>query len=131
VAVDKAGNLYLSDRSIIEKVDAAGNVSILAGTEGVYGFQDGAGNIAKFGWAFQLRADGAGNVYVADPQNYRVRLVSPSGQVSTLAGSGLQGSLDGNAAVASFSLVAGMAVNKEGGIFVADLLNNRIRKISK
>jgi predicted RNase H-like HicB family nuclease len=131
VAVDEAGNVYVADQNNnkIRKISPSGLVSTLAGS-GALGFADGQGIAASFKYPRGLAVDGSGNVYVADSYNHTIRKISPSGLVSTLAGSGNQGFADGTATTAMFSYPAGVAVDSYGNVYVADFHNNRIRKIS-
>jgi sugar lactone lactonase YvrE len=88
VAVDSAGNIYVADtgNNIIRKVTSAGLVSTLAGEAGIAGSSDGVGTQALFNSPEALAVDSAGNIYVADTDNYSIRKITPSGIVSTLAG---------------------------------------------
>ncbi len=131
VAADASGNVYVADRynQRIRKITPSGVVSTLAGT-GVAGFADGSGTTAQFNNPWGVAVDSAGNVYVADQNNNRIREISPSGVVSTLAGSGINSFADGSAATAQFSNPFGVAVDSSGTVYVADRYNNRIRKIS-
>lgn len=131
VAVDRAKNIYVADRDNhrIRKVTPAGLVSTLAGS-GERGFADGLGAYAKFYWPAGLTLDEAGNVYVADTWNNRIRMISPSGQVTTLAGSGSEGFADGPPTQAKFFRPGAVAVDPSGNVYVADTFNNRIRKIT-
>ncbi|BDD12615.1 hypothetical protein FUAX_50470 (plasmid) [Fulvitalea axinellae] len=138
VAVDAGGNIYVVDninnriRKIVQNSDGTVNVSTLAGT-GEYGFRDGDGSTAKFRNPFGVVVDGSGNVYVADYDNHRIRKISKGSggtiNVSTLAGSGGAGFLDGDGAMAKFYFPYGVAVDAEGNVYVADFDNSRIRKI--
>jgi serine/threonine protein kinase, bacterial len=77
-----------------------------------------------------VAVDGAGNVYVADELNNLIEKISPSGEVSNLAGSGSYGSANGTGTAASFNGPYGVAVDRSGNAYVADAGNNLIRKIS-
>ena len=94
------------------------------------GFLDGNGSTARFNFPQGLATDAGGNVYVADTSNHRIRKVTPSGLVSTLAGSGVAGFLDGTGTIARFDLPTGVATSGLGDVYVADEQNHRIRKIT-
>jgi sugar lactone lactonase YvrE len=104
-------------------------VTTLAG--GREGFADGAGASASFNTPSALALDAAGNLYVADTGNNRVRKVTPEGVVTTLAGDGAAGYVDGPAAEARFDSPVGVAVDKDGAVYVADTYNDRVRVITK
>jgi len=135
VAVDGAGNLYIADTGnlTIRRITAAGVVSTIAGFPGSYGSADGMNGAARFNSPGRLALDGAGNLYVADTQNYTVRKITPSGTnwvVSTIAGQpGRSGSSDGTNSDARFSIPAGIALDIAGNLYVADTGNETIRKI--
>jgi hypothetical protein len=132
VAVDGTGNVFVADgNNTIRKITPTGVVATLAGSAGLSGSADGTGAAARFCRPSGLAVDGVGNVFVADNENNTIRKVTPSGVVTTLAGSaGLSGSADGTGAAASFSWPQGVAVDGAGNVFVADSQNNAIRKIS-
>ena len=133
VAVDSAGNLYVADADnhTIRKVTAAGVVTTLAGTAGVFGSTDGMGTAARFNGPRGVAVDGAGNVYVADTLNYTIRKVTATGVVTTLAGiAGFAGSADGTGTAARFFVPSGVAVDSAGNVYVADTGNHTIRKIT-
>ena len=130
VVVGAGGNLYVSDtlNNRIRIITPGGVVSTLAGSS--WGFQDGPGTSAKFANPEGVAVDAAGNVYVADMLNHRIRIITPDGIVSTFAGSGFGGYGDGIAASASFTHPMGVAVDAAGNVYVADQGNNCIRKIA-
>jgi len=131
IAVDIAGNIYVADddNHSIRKITTSGVVSTLAGN-GTPGFADGTGTSAQFNSPLGVALDVAGNIYVADGDNNRIRKITPAGVVSTFAGSGIYGFADGPGATARFSDVYGLTVDADGNVFVADTFNHRIRKIT-
>ncbi|MDQ6891269.1 MAG: hypothetical protein M3167_01130 [Acidobacteriota bacterium] len=129
LAVDGAGDVYVSGHNKIQKVSPEGTVTTLAGS-GDPGSADGAGALASFRGPAGLAVDLSGNVYVADRGNNTIRKVTPSGIVTTLAGSGSPGSADGTGTAASFNSPAGVALDASGNLYVADSANNKIRKIT-
>ncbi|WEA03845.1 DUF6443 domain-containing protein [Mucilaginibacter sp. SJ] len=130
VAVDASGNVYVADtfNNKIRKITPAGVVSDLAGS-GSAGTADGQGAAAAFSQPFSIVVDASGNLFVTDRVNARIRKITPSGFVSTLAGS-TSGYLDGTGAAAKFNAPTGLAIDKQGNLFVTDEANNRIRKIT-
>jgi sugar lactone lactonase YvrE len=129
VAVDASGKVYVSDENnaLIREITSAGVVSTLAGSSD--GYADGTGASAKFFGPDGVVLDAAGNLYVADYTNNRIRKVSPAGAVTTLAG-GTQGYADGTGATAQFFGPTGIAIDGSGNLYVADTYNQRIRKIT-
>ena len=132
VAVDGAGNVYVADsrNHAIRKVTPSGTVTTLAGKGGVHGSADGTGTAATFYFPESVAVDSGGTVYVADRSNHKIRKVTPGGVVTTYAGSGSAGNLDGTGAAAQFSQPYGVAVDGAGNVYVADTSNHRIRKIA-
>ncbi len=133
IALDKEGWLYVADcyNHQIKKVSPTGTVSLLAGTGKPGHANNSNGLLASFNYPVSLALDTAGNVYVSDEGNRQIRKITPSGSVSTLAGSGTTGSQDhSNGLLASFNQPNGIAVDKQGNVFVADQLNHKIRKVS-
>jgi len=131
VAVDASGNVYVADsnNNMIRKITSVGVVTRLAGA-GSMGFTDGTGTAAKFNLPEGVAVDASGNVYVADTFNHRIRKITSSGVVTTLAGSGSEAFADGTGAAASFCRPSGVAVDASGNVYVADTFNYRIRKIT-
>jgi sugar lactone lactonase YvrE len=131
IAVDTAGNVYVPDRdnNRIRKITAVGEVSTLAGSSDA-GFVDGRGAAAKFSGPYGVAVDTAGNVYVADTYNHSIRKITAAGEVSSLAGSGEYGSADGVGAAAQFAYPIGIAVDVAGNVYVGDVNNSSIRKLT-
>jgi sugar lactone lactonase YvrE len=134
LAVDAAGNLYVADtfNATIRKVAADGTVSTLAGTAGSRGDADGTGAAAQFNNPSGVALDTAGNLYVADTYNDTIRKITPSGVVTTLAGSaGISGAADLTGNNALFNQPYDVAVDPAGNIYVTDTGNATIRKITQ
>jgi sugar lactone lactonase YvrE len=131
VTVDATGNLFVADTSNhkIRKITPAGVVTTLAGS-GAAGSIDGTGTAASFYYPSDVAVDSSGNAYVADSRNNKIRKITPSGVVTTLAGSGELGFADGQGISAKFYLPQGVAVDGSGNIYLADSYNYRIRKIT-
>jgi sugar lactone lactonase YvrE len=136
IAVDHSGNIYVSDsyNQRIRMITAAGVVTTIAGSgmtgPANGGYHDGAAASAQFQSPFGLAVDASGNIFIADAGNNRIRELSASGVVSTVAGDGSTGFADGAASSAEFAAPEGIAIDAHGNIFVADWGNNRIREIS-
>jgi sugar lactone lactonase YvrE len=134
IAVDGFGNVYVADtgNSTIRKITPGGAVTTLAGYSQTTGSADGTGSAARFNYPQGVAVDEYGNVYVADSWNNMVRKITPSGIVTTLAGTaGVNGgSSDGTGSAARFNQPNGVAVDGAGNVYVADTLNNTIRRIT-
>lgn len=132
VAVDSAGTVFVADsfNHKIRKLTSDGTVTTLAGS-GSIGSADGTGSAASFNYPVGIATDARGNIYVTDSGNFKVRMVSPAGTVTTLAGSGSIGSVDATGAAASFSNLGGLALDASGNVYVVDMGNNTIRKITQ
>jgi hypothetical protein len=131
MTIDGAGNIFLAELhvSLIRKITPAGDVSTLAGSSPL-GFADGTGTAAQFARPYGIVADAAGNLFVADSENHRIRKVTQGGVVTTFAGTGTPGSLDGAKDIATFQRPGGLAFDALGNLYVADTDNNVLRKIT-
>ena len=131
VAAD-GSNVYVADQlnhRIRKIVATTGVVSTLAGS-GTAGSTNGTGTAAQFFSPAGVAVDGSGDVYVADQGIHRIRkIVATTGVVSTLAGSGTAGFVNGTGAAAQFANPTGVAVDGSGNVYVADQGNQRIRAI--
>ncbi|MFK7904169.1 MAG: T9SS type A sorting domain-containing protein [Chitinophagales bacterium] len=129
ICKDKDGNLYVADAEnhCIRKINPEGEVSTYVG--GAEGYQDGIAAFARFNQPINICVDEEGNLYVSDFLNHRIRKVSTDGSVSTVAGSGEDGFLNGEGEVAKFNYPRGIVIDKDGNLYVADSWNHRIRKI--
>ncbi|NEU08633.1 hypothetical protein GZH53_09950 [Flavihumibacter sp. R14] len=128
VVVSAEGILYIANANTIYKLLPSGRITVFAGGE-EKGYEDGQGKLAKFNQPAGLALGSDGTLYVADELNHRIRKITPQGLVSTVAGSE-NGFEDGTALNAKFAFPTGITVGNDGTLFVADMGNHRIRKIS-
>ncbi|HAB58649.1 MAG TPA: hypothetical protein DCE75_11425 [Acidimicrobiaceae bacterium] len=133
VAFDGDGDLYVADAGnrAIRKVTPAGEVTTFAGSIGSSGSDDGTGTDARFSYPVGVAFDGDGNLYVTERFNDTIRKVTPAGVVTTFAGSaGNSGTDDGTGTDARFNGPTGVAVDGDGNLYVTDLNNHTIRKVT-
>jgi sugar lactone lactonase YvrE len=147
IGVDHSGNVFVADSGnfTIREISPSGVVTTLVGSPGVIGNADGTGAAAQFFYPVGIAVDGTGNVFVSDGMGFTIdgnlyrtnyfgdtiRKVTPGGLVTTLAGLPQDaGSADGAGSAALFNSPAGVAVDGAGNVFVADSLNQTIRRIS-
>ena len=134
IAVDSKGNVYVTEyaNSTVRKIGPDGGAVTLAGRPGVSGWKDGPGSEALFSHPHGLAVSEDLTVYVSDMKNHAIRRISPSGDVSTVAGkAGEPGTADGPGDAARFCQPEGVAVGSDGTLYVADTYNFTVRKISK
>lgn len=142
VTVDAQGNIYIADteNNRIRKVmTPTGTITTLAGTgttglgEGGFSGDNGLATLARLNAPEGVAVDAAGHVYIADTENHRIRqIISPTGLITTVAGSGTQGFNGDNqpAPNAHLDNPRGVAVDSQGNLYIADTENHRIRKVS-
>ncbi len=132
LAADDDGYVYVADslNATVRKISPTGAVTTLAGAPGLFGSADGTGSAARFSRFFGVDVDASGTVYVADTNNVTIRKVTPSGAVSTIAGSpGDSTPLDGVGRAARFDYPYKLAVDDNGTVYVADG-DSTIRRIT-
>jgi RHS repeat-associated protein len=134
LAVDSAGNLYIADsgNNRVRKVDTSGIITTVAGNAGYHYNGDGRPAVdASLYGPSGVAVDAAGNLYIADNDNYRIRKVDTSGTITTVTATGAKGyGGDGGLAVnASLQSPQSVAVDAAGNLYIADAGNNRIRKV--
>lgn len=130
---DGAGNIIFADASNykVRKMTPGGVVTTIAGS--TVGYVDGASGTARFYDLSDVAVDSAGNIFVADQSNHKIRKITPAGIVSTFAGptsGNLAGYSDGTGAAAMFNYPYGLTIAADDTLYVADSGNNRIRKIT-
>ena len=134
VTVDDTGNLYIADsyNNRIRRVDASGTITTVAGTgERGYSGDGGPAVRAKLFGPASIAVDGAGNLFIADSDNNRIRRVDAAGIITTVAGTGEYAySGDGGPAIqAGIRFPQGVAVDGAGNLYIADTWNHRIRRV--
>ena len=137
LSADNAGNVYIADldNHVIRRVDPGGTISTVAGT-GTPGFSGDSGpaTAAQLNRPGGVHVDGAGNLYIGDTSNHRIRQVDPSGTITTIAGKGFTFptfSGDGvPATLSSLHLPTGTSVDQGGDLYIADWQNHRVRKVT-
>ncbi|GHC84167.1 NHL repeat-containing protein [Streptomyces flavofungini] len=136
VAVDKNGNLYIADRNNhhVRKVTPNGIITTVAGTGEAGYISDGGPAVAtRLNQPVDVAIDGEGNLYIADIYNNRVRKVSPSGIITTVAGNGEAGYVsDGGPAIATrLHHPHGVALDREGNLYISEWSGHRVRKVNR
>jgi len=141
ITFDSNGNLYIadSDNNVIRKVNSSGIITTIAGNgfnagTGGYGGYSGDGGqatAAELAYPVSITFDGAGNLFIVDNSNSRIRKVNTSGVITTIAGNGTLGfSGDGGQATAANINTSGITIDSNGNIFMAEATSYRIRKIN-
>jgi gliding motility-associated-like protein len=132
IAIDAAGNFYVPEynNKVIRKITPAGVVTTYAGILNTVGRTDGPALSATFNGPTSVAFDSGGNMFIADYQGETIRKITPAGIVSTFAGSGILGYTDGVGTAAVFNQPYGIAIDKNDNIYVAEVGNHTIRKIT-
>jgi sugar lactone lactonase YvrE len=132
IAIDGTGNLFVADSGshLIRKVTSEGVVTTVAGQPWSPGKEDGDVSVARFRSPAGLAFDADGNLYVADEGNHSIRRITPAGLVTTFAGAGHAGWVDGVGTGAYFRSPRGVTVDAAGVLYVADSGNFVIRQIT-
>jgi DNA-binding beta-propeller fold protein YncE len=131
LALDPTGTLWVADRYTVRAIDRNGVVRMVAGSPEHAGHRDGPRGTARFSDQEKaLAVDAQGGIYLADTINHMIRKVGPDGNVRAFAGAFESGSADGPGSQARFSRPAGIAVARDGTVFVADAGNHDIRRIA-
>jgi streptogramin lyase len=131
ICIDAQGNLYIVDSNNhkIRKITQAGVVTTLAGSN--QGYIDGTGSAALFSSPSGICIDSDGNLYVTDSGNGRIRKITSAGVVTTIAGFSTPGYSDGTGSAARFNNPYGICINAIGDLYIADIANHRIRKVTQ
>jgi uncharacterized protein (TIGR03437 family) len=133
IAVDSAGNVFFvaQDYNIVLRLDSTSGALTLVAGNGTYGFSgdNGPAASAQLATPTGVAVDSAGNVYIADSGNGRVRKVA-NGVITTVAGGGAALGDNGPAISAQLSAPDGIAIDSAGNLYIADAADNRIRKVS-
>ncbi len=131
IAIDQDGNVYVVDgeNHAIRKISTEGEVSTFAGS-GIAGYADGPAAEAQFNSPINICFGLDGSMYVSDFLNQRIRKIDTEGMVSTFAGSGSAGYVDGQGTAAWFNYPRGIVMDDTGNLYIGDSWNHRIRKIT-
>jgi hypothetical protein len=132
VAVDNAGNVYIADTGNNRvRLLTEGVITTIAGQQGGGYIGDGSAVATELNAPAGLAADSAGDLYIADTQNERIRMISGS-QISTIAGTATTGATgdNGTSAVATLNAPMGIALDSLGNVYIADTRNNKVREIN-
>lgn len=137
IAFDATGNLYFSTNMVVQRITPAGTINTVIGTTAGFGGDGGPASEAQLYFPEGLAIDTAGNIYIADKWNHRIRKVAPNGVITTFAGSGPNstptggyGGDGGPATQAQLNQPHGIALDSAGNLYIADEGNGRIRKVT-
>ncbi|MCX6396057.1 MAG: PxKF domain-containing protein [Propionibacteriales bacterium] len=133
VAVDGSGNVYIADygNNRVEQVTPGGQLSVIAGTSSQGAPTAGPATSSNLNSPAGVAVDGSGNVYIADQGNHRVEQVTPGGQLSVIAGTGVAGApTAGPATSSNLDNPTGVVVDGTGNVYIADGRNNQVEKVT-
>ncbi len=134
LAVDGSGNVYIADtdNNAVEKVTPSGQLSVIAGTGNAGPPTVGLATSSDLREPFAVAVDAAGNVYIADTDGAYVEKVTPTGQLSIIAGDGTSSGTptQGSATATTIGNPSGIAVDSAGNIYIADQTNSRVYKVT-
>lgn len=130
VKTDQYGNIYVADTDNhrIRKISNTGIVTTLSGT--IAGYADGNVSSGMLNKPCDIAVDALGNIYIADALNHRIRLLNPQGKLSTVAGSGAIGFVDGPGLASRFHNPYAMTIDKQGRVLIGDDLNHSVRIVT-
>ena len=130
LAIDASGNIYVADEwnHRIRKITPAGVVTTFAGSS--LGSNNGTGTAAQFNYPSGVAVDGSGNIFVCDRSNHLIRKITSAGVVTTFAGSGSSGNVNGTGTAATFANPTGIAIDANDNLYITDYLNHSVRKIT-
>jgi uncharacterized protein (TIGR03437 family) len=134
LAIDGAGNLFTIEHNSVRKISPAGTITTAVGT-GTGGFSGDGGSAldAQLQAPTDIAIDAAGNLYIGDSGNHRVRKVSPNGTITTVAGNGIQGGSSGDGGPAVNATIDGpllLTVDGAANLYITDFNNRRIRRVA-
>ena len=132
IHVGKDGTIYIGEAGNhrVSKVAEDGTVTVIAGSPGISGMVNGDGTAARFNNVYGVTSDSVGNLYIADAANHRIRKIDTNTEVTTYAGTGTAGLLNGSASTARFNRPYGITIDPQGNLYVGDTNNSVIRKIA-
>jgi sugar lactone lactonase YvrE len=130
IAIDASRNIYVADEwnHRIRKITPVGVVTTFAGSS--LGSNNGTGTAAQFNYPSGVAVDGSGNIFVCDRSNNLIRKITPSGVVTTFAGSGSPGNTNGTGTAATFANPTGIAIDANDNLYITDYSNHSVRKIT-
>jgi sugar lactone lactonase YvrE len=133
IAFDAIGNVYINESmgNVIRKVNTAGIITTIAGiNSGGFSGDGGQATVAELNGPFEAITDAAGNLYIADAANQRIRKINTSGVISTIAGGGSNGGDGGQATDAALANPIGIAFDAVGNLYIGESGRNRVRKVN-